>query len=192
MDPAGRRTEMAAGAPPRGSRPPSTGQESRSARVRFRRAVSLLLMTLVLPGSAQLVAGNRRWGRVALRVVATVFRVALALVVVAKFWPTGVSALLFDPWVLAGLRVLLVAAAVGWAALFVDAWRLGNPLGLAQRQRLAVFSLNGVLCVAVAGALLLGSQVVSVHRSLVVNMFGSGVVSDTEDGRYNVLLLGGD
>ena len=39
-----------------------------AARVRFRRAVTLLLMTLVLPGSAQLVAGNRKVGRIALRV----------------------------------------------------------------------------------------------------------------------------
>jgi LCP family protein required for cell wall assembly len=183
---------MAAGAPPWASRPPSTDQESRSARVRFRRAVSLLLMTLVLPGSAQLVAGHRRWGRVALRVVATVFLATFVLLIVAKFWPAEVTALLFDPWVLGGLRLLLVAAGVGWAALFVDAWRLGHPLGLAQRHRLAVFSLNSVLCVAVAGALLFGSHLVSVHRSLVVGMFGSGAVSDTEDGRYNVLLLGGD
>ena len=39
----------------------------RAAKVRFRRAVTLMLMTLVLPGSAQLVAGDRRVGRIALR-----------------------------------------------------------------------------------------------------------------------------
>src|SRR5829696_723823 len=47
------------------------GQSSvadRAARVRFRRALALMAMTLVAPGSAQLVAGNRKIGRIALRV----------------------------------------------------------------------------------------------------------------------------
>jgi polyisoprenyl-teichoic acid--peptidoglycan teichoic acid transferase len=160
--------------------------------VRFRRAVALLLMTLVLPGSAQLVAGNKRWGRLALRLVGLAACTALALVVVAKFWPVELSALLFDATVLAVLRVVLVLAAVGWAALFVDAWRVGDPLGLGRRQRFAVFSLNGALCVVVSGALLFGSHLVSVQHSLVVDIFGHGITSDAEDGRYNVLLLGGD
>lgn len=46
--------------------------QDRSARVKLRRGVTLLAMTLVLPGSAQLVAGNRRIGRIALRVWAGV------------------------------------------------------------------------------------------------------------------------
>jgi polyisoprenyl-teichoic acid--peptidoglycan teichoic acid transferase len=174
---AGRLTRMSAGAP---------------SRVRFRRAVALLLMTLVLPGSAQLVAGNRRWGRIALRVVGMLAFVALVLVIVAKFWPVELSALLFDPGVLAVLRILLVLAALGWAALFVDAWRIGDPPGLGRRQRFAVFSLSGALCVVVSGALLFGSHLVSVQRSLVVDIFGHGITSTAEDGRYNVLLLGGD
>src|SRR5687767_9793885 len=36
-------------------------------RIRFRRALTLVLMTLVLPGSAQLVVGNKRVGRIAIR-----------------------------------------------------------------------------------------------------------------------------
>ena len=39
----------------------------RAARVRYRRALMLMVMTLVVPGSAQLVAGNRRVGRFATR-----------------------------------------------------------------------------------------------------------------------------
>ena len=34
----------------------------RAQRVRFRRAVALMVMTVLVPGSAQLVAGNRRIG----------------------------------------------------------------------------------------------------------------------------------
>ena len=44
------------------------GCDDRLARVRFRRAVTLMVMTLFVPGSAQLVAGRRQVGRVAIRV----------------------------------------------------------------------------------------------------------------------------
>ncbi len=77
----------------------------RAARVRFRRAVALMLMTLVLPGSAQLVAGNRQVGRVAMRiwivlVVATLSAVGLGLV-----WSGFTFWLVSDPRVLGLLRV---------------------------------------------------------------------------------------
>ena len=50
------------------SQVPRFTADDRAARVRFRRAMALMLMTLLLPGSAQLVAGNRRIGRIALRI----------------------------------------------------------------------------------------------------------------------------
>jgi hypothetical protein len=52
--------------PPPGSQQPRFTTLDRAQRVRFRRAVTLMLMTLVLPGSAQLVSGRRRVGRVAM------------------------------------------------------------------------------------------------------------------------------
>ncbi|MGH3355320.1 MAG: LCP family protein [Nocardioidaceae bacterium] len=183
---------MAPGAPPQAPRRTRTAEQTGSVRVRFRRSLALLLMTLVMPGSAQLVAGNRRVGRAVLRVLAGMVAVILLLAMLGKAWPSALSAMLFSPVVLGLLRVMLVLFAIGWAALFVDAWRIGDPLGLQQGQRLAVFSLNGVLCLVVSGALLFGSHLVGVQRTLVVDMFGSETVSSTEGGRYNVLLLGGD
>ena len=46
-------------------------------RIRFRRAVALMLMTLVLPGSAQLVAGRKEIGRIAMRIWFFVILVAV-------------------------------------------------------------------------------------------------------------------
>src|ERR1700760_2063078 len=71
---------------PTGQRPArAPGRDDALSRVRFRRAVTLLLMTLVLPGSAQLAAGRRDVGRLALRVWLSVvggfvFVVAMGLV----------------------------------------------------------------------------------------------------------------
>ena len=65
-------------------------------------------------------------------------------------------------------------AAVGWAALFVDAWRIGQPLSLHLGHRRAVVGVNGVLCLSVAGTLLFGAHVVGVQRDFVLAMSGDG------------------
>ena len=76
--------------------------------------------------------------------------------------------------------------------MFFDAWRLGQPLELLQKQRLAVVGLNSVLAFSVAGSLLFASHVVAVQRTFIATMFGDGVATDATHGRYNILLLGGD
>lgn len=151
-----------------------------------------MLMTLVLPGSAQLVAGRRELGRIAMRiwfglVVAGAFVVLLSLVSHKfAFW------FVLSPFWMGVTRIVLMLAAVGWAYLFVDAWRLGEPLSLRQKQRLAMVGINGVLCFSVAGSLLFASHLVNVNKSLLTGMFTSHTVNDASAGRYNVLLLGGD
>jgi polyisoprenyl-teichoic acid--peptidoglycan teichoic acid transferase len=90
------------------------------------------------------------------------------------------------------IRFSLMLLAVGWAGLIVDAWRIGQPLTLRQNHRLAVVGLNGLLCFSVAGALLFGAHLVTVQRDFIIAMFGDGQATSAHDGRYNVLLLGGD
>jgi LCP family protein required for cell wall assembly len=163
-----------------------------AARVRFRRAVTLLLMTLVLPGSAQLVAGNRRVGRIALRVCLALLGTLVLVVLVGLVWHGLIYFLVSNTFMLGLLRLLLCAVAVGWALLFFDAWRLGQPLELLQKQRLAVVGLNSVLAFSVAGSLLFGAHLVAVQRTFIATMFGDGAATEATHGRYNVLLLGGD
>ncbi|MGB0102287.1 MAG: LCP family protein [Nocardioides sp.] len=164
----------------------------RAARVRFRRAMSLMLMTLVLPGSAQIVAGNRRVGWIALRTWFVVVVALVATLVIGIFRNGFVFWLASDTFALFWLRLALMGLAVGWALLFFDAWRIGQPLTLSMAHRRAVVGVNGVLCLAVAGTLLFGAHVVGVQRQFILTMFGDGQVSDAHDGRFNVLLLGGD
>jgi LCP family protein required for cell wall assembly len=170
---------------------PSAAAE-RAARVRFRRALALMVMTLVVPGSAQLAAGDRRVGRFAMRVWIGVLAVAAVVLVVSLVHRQFLFDLVFDTRVLLLLRVGLVAGAVGWAFLLVDAWRIGQPLTLSMPHRRAAIGVNGALCLFVASALLFGSHVVGAQRDLVQAMFGGGEASDATHGRYNVLLLGGD
>ena len=69
---------------------------------------------------------------------------------------------------------------------------LGQPLSLAMAQRRAIVGVNGVLCFGVAATLLFGAHLVGVQRDFVVSMFGDGSATAATDGRYNVLLIGGD
>jgi LCP family protein required for cell wall assembly len=85
-----------------------------------------------------------------------------------------------------------MALAIGWALLFVDAWRIGQPLSLAIGHRRTVVGLNGILCLSVAGTLLFGAHLVGVQRSFILTMFSGDTVHGAHDGRYNVLLVGGD
>ena len=164
----------------------------RAARVRFRRAMSLMVMTLIVPGSAQLMAGNRKVGRLAVRIwlgLLGLFALVLLVVLIDRelvFWMVSNTTLLLL------LRLGLMAGAIGWAALLVDAWRLGQPLSLGLAHRRAVVGVNGVLCFGVAGVLLFGAHLVGVQRDFILTMFGDGEATSAHDGRYNVLLLGGD
>ena len=169
-------------------RPP----DERAARVRFRRAVALMVMTLVVPGSAQLAAGNRRVGRIALRTWILLVVAASACLVLALVWHPFAFWAASNTLLLGVLRLALMALAVGWAFLFVDAWRLGQPLTLSMQHRRAIVGVNGLLCFSVAGTLLFGAHVVGVQRDFLVTMFGDGDAAHAAEGRYNVLLLGGD
>ena len=166
--------------------------DDRATRVRFRRAMSLMVMTLILPGSAQLLAGNRRVGHLALRVWLAFVATLVLTAAVGLVWHGAVFYLASNTVLLGLLRVVLMLAAVGWVALFLDAWRLGKPLSLEQNHRLAVAGLNGFLSLSMAATLLFGAHLVGVHRDVIVTIFGSGEVTGATDGRFNVLLLGGD
>ena len=129
----------------------------RASGIQFRRAVVLMLMTLVLPGSAQLAAGRKETGRLALRIWFGLIATALLLLGLGLVFGSFVFWLLSNTFVLGTVRIVLMVMAVGWAYLFVDAWRLGEPLALRQKQRLAMVGINGVLCFSVAGSLLFAS-----------------------------------
>ncbi|WP_299051102.1 LCP family protein [uncultured Nocardioides sp.] len=151
-----------------------------------------MLLTLVAPGSAQLLAGNRQVGRVALRIWVGLIVVVVALLATGLVWHGMVFELASDTLVLGVFRFVLMALAVGWATLFMDAWRLGDPLTLRQPQRVAAVGVNGLLCFTVAGTLLFGAHVVGVQRELMSSMFSDGEATAATAGRYNVLLMGGD
>jgi LCP family protein required for cell wall assembly len=160
--------------------------------VATRRAVTLILLTLVAPGAAQYTRGNRRVGRVALRVWVAVLCLA-GLVVLLWFLARGAVLAVFTlPTVLSLVGVLLMAGGLLWPVLVVDAWRLGVDPAMPTRSR------RWVAALMVAGVLVTSVPVLGAGRrawaagDLIGSVFASGESSAAEHGRYNVLLLGGD
>jgi LCP family protein required for cell wall assembly len=163
-----------------------------SQRVKFRRALALIVMTLIVPGSAQVMMGNKRVGRVAMRMWLGFVVVGAVVTVIALTWRTGLFTLATNPLLLGLGRWVLILGAVGWVALILDAWRLGAPLQLARRQRLWMTGLNSALCLSLAGGMFFAAHLVSVQTGLLDTVFVSQNVSGPNSGRYNVLLMGGD
>jgi LCP family protein required for cell wall assembly len=171
---------------------PGPGADERSGRRRFRRAVTLLVLTLAVPGSAQYAAGNRRLGRIAIRCWLGVIAVLVLLAAVTLVHSAFLVRLLSSSSVLTFIRALCILAAIAWLALFVDAWRLGAPRMLRRNHRIASTGLAAGFSLFTAAGLLVSSQYVAVASTSLDSIFTSHVVSKAHEGRYNVMLLGGD
>ena len=173
----------------------STGLQApqlRSERVKLRRGLTFLGMTLLLPGSAQVAAGNRRLGRVALRVWAALWVVVVLLAVLALVWRSAAISIAASGPTLSVVQVVLVVLGIGWGLLLIDAWRLSRPPELARRHRLGFAILNLALVGTVVGGLFASASIVSSQHDLMSAVFAGGGDQQVKAGRYNVLLLGGD
>ncbi|AXT85733.1 LytR family transcriptional regulator [Aeromicrobium sp. A1-2] len=163
-----------------------------SARIQFRRALTLTAMTLVMPGSAQLVMGNKQVGRIAVRVWLGFLAFGVMVLFMLLTSRQGLLSLALDTRLLTIGRWVLIAGAIAWVALLIDAWRLGRPRELARRHRLWMTGLNASLCFVTAGTMFFAAHLVAVQTSFIDSVFVADTVSKPQDGRYNVLLLGGD
>lgn len=163
-----------------------------SPRLRRRRAFTLVLLTLVLPGSAQLAAGSRRLGRLGLRAWLVLWAAALLWGFAFLFDRSLALGLVGRAWFLAVVEWVLVAYAVLWAVLFADAWRLARPRRLSVDTRRLLAAVTVVAMVVACGAMAWASSSVAAARAAVSAVFAGSTTVEPTDGRYNILLLGAD
>ena len=163
-----------------------------SPRLRRRRAFTLILLTLLVPGSAQLVAGRRGLGRFALRVWAGLAALVVVTGVVFMLSQSLAIGMLGRGWVLTAVQWLLAGSAALWAVLFVDAWRLGRPGTLLLTTRRWLTGLTAALLVVTSGGLVYAASSVGAGRDAMSALFQGHQAVGAADGRYNILLLGAD
>lgn len=149
-------------------------------------------MTLLVPGSAQLLSREKHIGRMAMRIWA-----ALLLTVGAWFLllfinrGAAVAIVTFKP-----ITVLMAAAlalgGIAWAGLLLHAWKLSNPISLTPRHRLGFGALTVALALGLSGTGLASASVVNAQGDFIGSVFAGGGDTAVKDGRYNILLMGGD
>ncbi|MFQ4147789.1 LCP family protein [Arthrobacter sp. LAPM80] len=166
--------------------------ESASAPARSKRAWFLLLLTLLMPGSAQIVAGNRRLGRLALRVTFAAWALVIAAVVLAVVQREMLLNLFTNPWTSFVIIVAMATAAVGWAVMFLNTLMIIRPGMLAPGMRMMVGGALVVLMVVTSGSLGYGAFLINAGRNAITDIFAAGPDMVPVDGRYNFLVMGGD
>ena len=171
---------------------PVRNPEGASARTRSKRALFLLLLTLFVPGGAQVVAGNRKLGRAALTVTLCCWFALLAAAALALLNRDLLINLLARPTVQMVLAVVLGLLAVGWLVLFVNTIKLIRPRLLAPGMQVILSAATVLLVLATSGVLGYGTYVLNTGRQTIENVFASGPAFDPVDGRYNFLVMGGD
>lgn len=165
---------------------------SASAPVRTKRAFALVLMTLLVPGSAQIVAGDRRLGRNALRVTLCAWAVLAATVLLLLVNRSILINIITNPFTSLLIILVLVALALGWAFLFINTLRLIRPVLLAPAARPAVGIALVLALILSSGSLGYAAYLLNVGRTAIGNMFSAGPAIDPVEGRYNFLMMGGD
>lgn len=165
---------------------------SASPQIRTKRGFVLVLMTLLVPGSAQLVAGDRRLGRAALRVTLGVWALLVLAVLLLLVNRTLLINIITNPFASLAIIIVMVALAAGWAVLFINTLRLIRPVLLAPPSRPAVIIALVLAMVLGSGSLGYAAYLLNVGRNAIGSIFSAGPAMEPVEGRYNFLMMGGD
>jgi LCP family protein required for cell wall assembly len=163
-----------------------------SPAVMTRRAWWLVVLNLLIPGSAQLVAGSRRLGRFAVVTTFLLWGIAAVGLLLLWLWPVVVYTLASNTIALTVAQVLLAAYAVLWVVLTLDTLRLVRLVKTWPSARGFIAGLSVVGLVVAAGAAGYGAVVAGSARSAITAIFADGNYQEPIDGRYTIMLLGGD
>ncbi len=157
-----------------------------------RRGWWLVLMNILLPGSAQLVAGNRRLGRVGVLATLSLWLLAILTLILYLVAPSSVYTLFTQAGSLTFVQILLIAYAVLWVVLTLDTLRLVRLVRTAKNSRGWIAAFAILVLVGVTGTAGYASVVAGSARGALGDIFSAGPSQPPVDGRYNIMLLGGD
>lgn len=164
----------------------------RSQGIALRRGIVLVLMSAILPWSAQLATGRHRLGRVALRVWLAILGLLTLLGLALLLLRNQTIGLLASPLTLTILGWGIAVLAGFWVLLLADAWLSARPQGMSLAGKLVSGGLALALIFSGGTVAWSASTMLRSQAGLVDTVFAGGGDSQTVAGRLNVLLLGGD
>ncbi|MET4158931.1 LCP family protein [Agromyces sp. PvR057] len=166
--------------------------DAASRTVMTRRAWWLVCLNLLIPGSVQALAGDRRLGRFGLGATLVLWTLVVVAVVVWMIWPTVIYSLFSTSitlWILAAAALFY---AVLWIVLTLDTLRLVRLVKTAPSARAWVALLSIAVMTVVSGTAAYGAYIATTASGFLSTVFVAGPSEPPIDGRYNILLLGGD
>ncbi len=157
-----------------------------------KRAMFLLILGLLLPGSPQLLAGNRLLGKVGIRAT-IVGWASIAVLAILFFVKRSWVLTIFATPAMGGIvAIILYVYGFGFAILLLDAFRLSLLGRLYPVGRYVMISLFLVFSFLGASVFVTGANTLKTADNTVESIFRQKGFSSPSDGRYNILLLGSD
>ena len=167
--------------------------DASSRAMMMRRGWWLVLLNFLLPGSAQILAGNRRLGRLGLAATLLMWTVVILGGLCALLWQQVFITIATNWFALLAAQVLLIAYIVLWVVLTFDTLRLVRLVKTRPGARFGIAGLSVVLLVVSGGVAAYAANSAGVLRDTIGLVFGaSGPPVPPSDGYYNILLLGAD
>lgn len=157
-----------------------------------RRAWWLVLLNVLIPGSAQILAGRRGLGRFALVATGVFWLLVIGLGVWFVLARDGLLGFLLGSWALTAVQIFAVAYAVLWVILALDTLRLARLPRARAGARPLVLLVSVALMVTTSGVAVGASTLASSTRTALGKIFPETAAEAPSEGRYNILLLGGD
>ncbi|MEF3405198.1 LCP family protein [Agromyces sp. CCNWLW203] len=163
-----------------------------SRTVMTRRAWWLVVLNFLIPGAPQVLAGSRRLGRFGLGSTLVLWTLAVVALIVYLLWPATlytVFSMSITLWIVA---IVLAFYAVLWVILTFDTLRLVRLVKTAPSARAWVAAFSVLLMAGLSGTAAYGAYVATTASGFIASVFAAGPSEPPVDGRYNILLLGGD
>ncbi len=165
--------------------------------VMTRRGWWLVILGFLIPGSPQVLAGNRKLGRFGLGATILMWTLLVIAVLIAVllrdfyFWLIGVG------WLFAAITVLaqglLIGYAVLWIILGLNTLMLVKLVRIRTASRFGIAALAAGLLVVSSGTATYAAGIVGTTRDTLGSVFASSAPPVApSDGYYNILLLGAD
>ncbi|GAA2040876.1 hypothetical protein GCM10009819_28150 [Agromyces tropicus] len=157
-----------------------------------RRGWWLVGLNILVPGSAQSLAGNHRLARIGLGATLVLWTIVVVAVVLRFVAPTILYSLIANSVVLWVVALVLVFYGVLWVVLTLDTLRLVRLVKTEPNARGWIALLAAGVMVLVSGGAAYGAYVATTASGFLSTVFVAGPSEPPVDGRYNILLLGGD
>ena len=157
-----------------------------------RRAWWLVVLNVLIPGSPQVLAGNRRLGRFGLGTTLALWALVVVLTGLWFFARTALYSIFSNSVTLWVVAAVLLFYAVTWVILSLDTLRLVRFVRTAPSARAWIAALTVAFMVGLSGSAAYGAFIAASLSGALSTIFQAGPSVPPIDGKYNILLLGGD